>query len=68
MGIQEFFYHESDKTGLVWRSVWKMEQSRTSVLNCAFCTLTILEFSSGPKLVFVATEHGSGNCFFALVK
>lgn len=40
-----------------------MEESRTSVLNCAF--FTILDFSTEPKLVFVAAERGSGNCFFA---
>lgn len=36
-----------------------MEQSRTFVLKHAFCTLNILEFSFEPKLIFIATEHGS---------
>lgn len=67
-GNLRFFCHDSDRTGLSWRSVYKMEESRSSVLSCAFFTLTILDFSSEPKLVFVAAERGSGNCFFALVK
>lgn len=36
-----------------------MEQSRTFVLKHPFCALTMLEFSFEPKLIYIATEHGS---------
>lgn len=45
-----------------------MEQSRTFVLKHPFCALTMLEFSFEPKLIYIATEHGSENRCFALAK